>query len=294
MSSENSQIRRVSHTGLRTRQSTPPRTRFRRARRRPFIRSHRKSPLRFQSLQKPRHGCRDVANDLHGNEDCPRLFARSLGSYSQTLQAVVFSRCPDVEGSPLENRLRGSNVPSRLLGLAQIRAVEVSLWNCPGFAAAPFGTCSKSARTVASSRIGKGLERRSITVLSAPPNRRRRARPHRNPGPRVFVAPSKSGRPARLRGTLASNDYALPRLNLSDDQSGKVIDRAWELSDAGEHMPAQRVIRSAITRANERAAQAHTDEMRREAQADVAALVRERQKLMARKYAMGDSSSLFG
>ena len=39
---------------------------------------------------------------------------------------------------------------------------------------------------------------------------------------------------------------------------------------------------------------AHTDEMRCEAQADVAALVRERQKLMARKYAMGDSSSLFG
>ena len=76
--------------------------------------------------------------------------------------------------------------------------------------------------------------------------------------------------------------------------SREAIDRAWEFSGAGEHMQAQRVIRSAITRANERAAQARTDEMRREAQADVAALVRERQRLMARKYAMGDSSSLFG
>ena len=74
----------------------------------------------------------------------------------------------------------------------------------------------------------------------------------------------------------------------------EVIDRARELSAAGEHMAAQRVIRSAITRANERAIHAPTDELQTEAQAEVSALVRERQKLMAHKYSAGDSSSLFG
>ena len=76
--------------------------------------------------------------------------------------------------------------------------------------------------------------------------------------------------------------------------SREAIDRAWELSDAGEHMPAQRVIRGAITRANERATQAPTDELKREALAQVSTLVRERQRLMARKYEAGDPSSLFG
>ena len=74
----------------------------------------------------------------------------------------------------------------------------------------------------------------------------------------------------------------------------EVIDRAWELSAAGEHMPAQRVIRSAITRANERVAQAPTDELKKDARAELSELVKERQKLMARKYAVGDTSSLFG
>ena len=75
--------------------------------------------------------------------------------------------------------------------------------------------------------------------------------------------------------------------------SKEAIDRAWEFSGAGEHMAAQRVIRAAITRANERAVHAPTDELQKAAQADVATLVRERQKLMAKKYAAGDSSSLF-
>ena len=74
----------------------------------------------------------------------------------------------------------------------------------------------------------------------------------------------------------------------------EVIDRAWELSAAGEHMAAQRVIRSAITRANERAVHAPTDELQKAAQIEVSALVRERQRLMAKKYAAGDSTSLFG
>ena len=59
-------------------------------------------------------------------------------------------------------------------------------------------------------------------------------------------------------------------------------------------MSVQWEIRRAITQAQDRVAQAPTDELMKDARAELSALVQERQKLMARKYEAGDTSSLFG